>query len=221
MKRFGDPKSNPKQLQVRPLGEVCTVERGGSPRPIAKFITESDDGINWIKIGDADGTRYISATADEKKVFEAAAYASNATGLPIYTHTTGGTLALEQAVFFKKRNVNLSKVVIGHMDLSANLDYIRDVIRTGVFVGFDTIGKDSYFPDRKRAEFLCKLEKEGALDHVVLSMDISRRSHLRNNGGYGYTHIESSFIPLLREVGVSEDGIYAMLEKNPRVILGS
>ena len=62
---FGDPKCNSKQLQIRSLGEVCTVERGGSPRPIAKFITGSDDGINWIKIGDADGTRYISTTAEK------------------------------------------------------------------------------------------------------------------------------------------------------------
>ena len=65
MEQFGDPKTNSRQLQVKPLGEVCTVERGGSPRPIAKFITDSDDGINWIKIGDADGTRYISTTAEK------------------------------------------------------------------------------------------------------------------------------------------------------------
>jgi len=62
---FGDPKCNPKQLQIKPLGEVCTVERGGSPRPIANYITKSNAGINWIKIGDADGTRYISSTAEK------------------------------------------------------------------------------------------------------------------------------------------------------------
>ncbi len=62
---FGDPQNNPKQIPMKSLGEVCTVERGGSPRPIAEFITDSDDGINWIKIGDADGTRYISATAEK------------------------------------------------------------------------------------------------------------------------------------------------------------
>ena len=65
MEQFGDPKTNSKQLPMRPLGEVCTVERGGSPRPIASFVTDSEDGINWIKIGDADGTRYISSTAEK------------------------------------------------------------------------------------------------------------------------------------------------------------
>ena len=65
MELFGDPKTNSKQLPMRPLGEVCTIERGGSPRPIASFVTDSEDGINWIKIGDADGTRYISSTAEK------------------------------------------------------------------------------------------------------------------------------------------------------------
>ena len=65
MEQFGDPNNNRKQLQVKMLGEVCTVERGGSPRPISNFITDSEDGINWIKIGDADGTRYISSTAEK------------------------------------------------------------------------------------------------------------------------------------------------------------
>ena len=65
MEQFGDPRTNPKQLPVKPLGEVCMVERGGSPRPIADYVTDSESGINWIKIGDADGTRYISKTAEK------------------------------------------------------------------------------------------------------------------------------------------------------------
>ena len=49
--------------EYRRIGDICTVERGGSPRPIDSFITDSDDGINWIKIGDADDTMYITKTA--------------------------------------------------------------------------------------------------------------------------------------------------------------
>lgn len=47
------------------IGDVCVVERGGSPRPIDKFITESEDGINWIKIGDTDESMYITKTAQK------------------------------------------------------------------------------------------------------------------------------------------------------------
>lgn len=44
------------------IGDVCSVERGGSPRPIDKFITENEDGINWIKIGDTTDSIYITKT---------------------------------------------------------------------------------------------------------------------------------------------------------------
>ena len=47
------------------IGDVCTVERGGSPRPIDDYITESSDGINWIKIGDTDDSMFITKTAQK------------------------------------------------------------------------------------------------------------------------------------------------------------
>ena len=54
--------------EIKKLGEVCTVERGGSPRPIDAFLTDAEDGINWIKIGDATtGSKYITATKEKIK----------------------------------------------------------------------------------------------------------------------------------------------------------
>ena len=48
-----------------PLGELCTIERGASPRPIHDFITDAQDGVNWVKIGDAEvGAKYITATKE-------------------------------------------------------------------------------------------------------------------------------------------------------------
>ena len=47
------------------IGDVCIVERGGSPRPIDKFITDEENGINWIKIGDTTDSMYITKTAQK------------------------------------------------------------------------------------------------------------------------------------------------------------
>lgn len=52
-----------KLWEYKKLGDVCTVERGGSPRPIEKFITNDENGINWIKIGDTSDSMYITSTA--------------------------------------------------------------------------------------------------------------------------------------------------------------
>ena len=47
------------------IGDVCIVERGGSPRPIDDYITDSPDGINWIKIGDTNDSMFITQTAQK------------------------------------------------------------------------------------------------------------------------------------------------------------
>ena len=63
---FGDPVTNEKGWEVKKLGEVCIIERGGSPRPISAFITTEDNGVNWIKIGDAEeGSMYINSTKEK------------------------------------------------------------------------------------------------------------------------------------------------------------
>ena len=50
------------------LGEVCTIERGGSPRPINEYITDDPNGLNWIKIGDAkEGSKFITSTKEKIK----------------------------------------------------------------------------------------------------------------------------------------------------------
>lgn len=48
------------------LGDVCEIERGGSPRPIQQYLTDDEDGLNWIKIGDAvEGSKYINSTKEK------------------------------------------------------------------------------------------------------------------------------------------------------------
>ena len=57
-----------KNFPVKRLGEICKVARGGSPRPINDYITDAENGINWIKIGDAtENSRYITKTAQRIK----------------------------------------------------------------------------------------------------------------------------------------------------------
>ena len=63
---FGDPVVNEKGWEVKKIGEVCLIERGGSPRPIKDYITEDEDGLNWIKIGDAqEGSIFINSTKEK------------------------------------------------------------------------------------------------------------------------------------------------------------
>lgn len=52
--------------EIKKLGDVLTIERGGSPRPIKKYLTDSSEGINWIKISDATASnKYIYETKEK------------------------------------------------------------------------------------------------------------------------------------------------------------
>ena len=60
---FGDININDKNWNCEPLGDLCTIVRGGSPRPIEQFL---GGDVPWIKIGDAtDGDNiYLSSTKE-------------------------------------------------------------------------------------------------------------------------------------------------------------
>lgn len=55
-----------KEWIEKKLGEVSEIYRGGSPRPIDKYITTDANGINWVKIGDvAPRSKFINATSEK------------------------------------------------------------------------------------------------------------------------------------------------------------
>ncbi|MDO5399501.1 MAG: restriction endonuclease subunit S [Eubacteriales bacterium] len=57
---FGD------DVPVRKFGELASVMRGASPRPIKKYVTKEADGVCWIKIGDVEtGSKYITHTNEK------------------------------------------------------------------------------------------------------------------------------------------------------------
>ena len=60
---FGDINVNDKRWDCQPLGKLCTIVRGGSPRPIENFL---GGDVPWIKIGDAtDGESiYLNSTKE-------------------------------------------------------------------------------------------------------------------------------------------------------------
>lgn len=156
-------------------------------------------------------------TPQEEKVFAAAALAHHETDRPISTHTSFSTMGLEQLALLKRYGVDLTRVVVGHCDLKDNLDNILRMIDQGAYVQFDTIGKNSYYPDEKRVQMLTEIARRGQLDQVMLSMDITRRSHLKANGGPGFDYLLTTFVPMLHEAGFSQADVDLMLRDNPSV----
>ena len=114
-------------------------------------------------------------------------------------------MALEQVTLLTSLGVEPGHIIIGHIDRRLEWDFVRGLADTGVYMGFDQISKEKYYPDRLRVEFIQRLVERGHGGQILLSGDLARRSYwpaYGTGGGPGFTYILWRIAPWLREVGV-------------------
>jgi phosphotriesterase-related protein len=166
-------------------------------------------------------------TPGVERVLRAVAHAHRETGAPISTHTDAPTRrGLEQQAVFREEGVDLSRVVIGHSGDTTDLDYLREVMEAGSFIGMDRFGLDLMLPFEDRVATVAALCAEGYAERMVLSHDASCFTHNFDVEKkrellprWVYTHLHDDVLPALRERGVTDAQIEQMLVHNPRRIL--
>lgn len=152
------------------------------------------------------------------KMLTAATLAHQTTGAPISTHTEAGTMALEQIELLTCAGVAPSSIVIGHLDRKLEWDYHLKIACSGVFLGYDQVAKEKYYPDSLRAEFISCLFDEGHGEQILLSGDLARRSYwysYSRGKNLGFRYILTHFVPLLKEHGMTDNQIHTLLVDNP------
>ena len=88
---------------------------------------------------------------------------------------------------------------------------------------FDFLGM-SFTPQERHGEarlieLLCELLARGHVERILLSQDVCHDSQLSRYDGNGYTYLARTFLPRLREAGVSDAEIETMTVANPRRLL--
>jgi phosphotriesterase-related protein len=179
-------------------------------------------GIRSGMIGEI-GTDKPWLSAQEERVFRAAAQAARRTGLAITTHAVQSTVGLDQLDILEAEGADLSRVVVGHADSHPSLDYHLAIVARGAMLEFDFLGM-SFTPlerhgEARIVENLRELLSRGHVDRILLSQDVCHDSQLRRYGGNGYTYLADAFLPRLRAAGVSDDEIRTITVDNPRRIL--
>lgn len=183
------------------------------------FIKEATEGIDGTGIlpgviGEV-GTSKNEIKPIERELLIGAALAGKETCLPVTTHTTLGTLGYEQVQLLTAHGLATEQIIIGHQDLNPNFDEVLAVLETGVYIDFDTIGKNNYRPDEGRVEFLLEFIQRGFEKQILLSADLTRKSHWKKHGGPGYGLVLRDFIPQLKANGVTQETIDQLLISNP------
>lgn len=164
-------------------------------------------------------------TAQEERVFRAAARAHKKTGVTITTHAARWPIGLAQLDLLAEEGVDLRRVIVGHCDtVSAAewtaptqvMDYHEALARRGAYVQFDTIRRGSEHDLEVRLAYTRNLIQKGYAQQVLLSHDVCLRSHLRAYGGGGYDFLLTDFLPRLQASGVSAETIRVITVDNPR-----
>jgi len=189
-------------------------------REITDGVGES--GVRPGIIGEI-GTDKPWVSAQEERVHRAAARAARRTGLAITTHAVLSPVGLDQLTIFEAEGVDSSRVVIGHADSYPHLDHYLAIVERGASVEFDFLGM-SFTPAERLGEgrvieLLSELLARGHVERVLLSQDVCHDSQLSHYGGNGYTYLARTFLPRLREAGVSDAEIATMTVANPRRLL--
>jgi predicted metal-dependent phosphotriesterase family hydrolase len=169
------------------------------------------------------GTDKPWLSAQEERVHRAAARASLRTGLAITTHAVMSDVGLAQLRVFQDEGIDPGRVVIGHADSYPHLDHYLAIVELGATVELDFLGMTFTAQERqgepRTIELIRELIKRGHRDRILFSQDVCHDSQLRRYGGHGYCYLAETFLPRLRDAGVTDADIEAITVANPQRLL--
>jgi len=169
------------------------------------------------------GTDKPWVTAQEERVFRAAARAALRTGASVTTHAVQSDVGLAQLSILEDEGLDPARIVIGHCDSHPQLKHWREIVRRGAYVEADFLGM-SFTPleragEPKVVELISTLLNEGFEKQILLSHDVCHDSQLTSYGGNGYTYLQKTFLPRLAAAGVNAATIKTITVENPARLL--
>jgi phosphotriesterase-related protein len=150
------------------------------------------------------------------KLFKAAAIAAHSTGAPLMVHIEKGSDPVGLADFLEENNVDLRKVIFCHMDrMIPDLGIHKDLCKRGIFMEYDTIGREKYHNDLRETEIIIEMIDCGFEDKLLMALDVTRDRMIHYGGHIGLAYIKKTFIPLLLERGLENQVVDKIFIKNP------
>jgi phosphotriesterase-related protein len=163
-------------------------------------------------------------TAGVERAMRAVCRAHKETGAPVTVHTHPASHTGRDVLgVLRGEGVDLSRVVLGHSGDTTDLDYLTEMADSGCLLGMDRFGLDIITPFEQRVQTVAALCERGYAGSMVLSHDASCHIDWFPPEAIGVfaprwhlEHIFDDVLPALRERGVTDEQIQAMLVANPR-----
>jgi phosphotriesterase-related protein len=151
----------------------------------------------------------------DAKLVRAAALTSQATALPIASHTGSGAAAMAELELLAAANVPAKAFIWVHAHSERDATYHTRAAKSGAWVEFDGISEASL--DR-HVELVRAMKTQGLLGRVLVSQDAGWYRVGEANGGSfrGFDTVSTKFVPALTAAGFSKEEIRQLLVENPR-----
>jgi phosphotriesterase-related protein len=191
------------------------------------FVHDIEDGIQGTDVKAA----FLKCAVDEPgitedvdKVLRACARASKRTGRPImsHSHPASGT-GLRQMDVFDEEGVDPANVVIAHTGDTDDLEYIEQLLARGCYIGMDRYGIDLFLPIAPRNATVVELCKRDHAERMMLSQDyvatldwFPPEMVKQELPKWSFTLILDEIVPALKEAGVTDEQVDAMMVDAPR-----
>lgn len=189
-------------------------------------VVNGENGIFPGIIGEIGTSKEI--LPNEEKALIAAAAAHRASNLAVMVHIFPWSQnGLKAADILASNGVSPSKTVICHSDVDPDWDYIKALLKAGVYVELDNFGKEFtpaensfaagiFIKDTERVKLAARIIDEGYGSQLLLANDICLKCMLTKFGGSGYGHIFNNILPMIEKCGIDRNYLQnTVMRENP------
>lgn len=166
----------------------------------------------WIKVSAGDE----GITDAEAKILRAAARAGKETNAIIGSHTIKGRVVKDQLAIIEDAGYTASRFIWIHTQAEPDFSLHIEMAKRGVWIEYDWIGNNDQVSDDTYIENIKRLLDAGYAGQILLSHD---------RGWYDpgtpdrtpqpFTYISETFLPKLRNAGVTDAIIKQITHMNP------
>ncbi|MEM2939467.1 MAG: hypothetical protein QXU95_04245 [Candidatus Bathyarchaeia archaeon] len=179
-----------------------------------KEILEGVEGTcikaGFIKIAVNPGT----IVPMQQKIVRAAARCSLATGAAIACHTGSGIAAMHLLKILNEEGLENDRLIVVHADAEENIEYHLEIAKRGAWVEYDGLSRSTSGKILKMLRFIID---HGFEEQILLSQDAGWYNVGQPRGGNirGYEYLIEDFVPLMKNIGFSQNLIDKILVENP------
>ncbi|MFB7321366.1 MULTISPECIES: phosphotriesterase [unclassified Streptomyces] len=160
-------------------------------------------------------------TATDESLFRGAARTALSTGVAVSIRY--GSDALHDLDVVLDEKLAADRVVVGRLDRkdAVAAGAPLEVARRGAYVALDHVGVEDgeHVTDAERAALVADLVKAGFADRILLSSSATGVAKGHSGNDLPYSHVLTTFVPLLKTQGLSDEDARRILVENPRDLL--